>query len=537
MNDLNGDNPAPKYPLFHLKSRRFHLLLLLLTGFCMTSYMRSNLNVTMTCMINSTAVTLNDMAKTNFSHLVIHIPEQCRHANFKQGHINDYGGSLEWDSNQQKEMFKGTFWGSFATVLVSGYIADRISSKWLFQSAFAIYVLCTIIFPYIVFNFGFIAALGSRIVMGFGEGFVLPTINALVVPWYPATERSTVASIYTAGNQLAGLLGSPMAALLCSSRWKWPLVFYVCGIIGFIWSLLWMLTVSDTPSKCSHITEAEKLYLELNAPSKNTKKIKNSVPWRKIFGCRAVWAVFIAHYVISLISVLTQSYVPTYYKEVLYMKLEDNGLYTALPNFFLCSSKVLWGMAMDALRRHGLCSPTATCKISQWFSNISMAVIFLCLAFFVDCTRWKLGVFLMCLYGIGYSASISGFFTSLLSIAPMHTGTISSLAMLFGICGRMGAPDLVGFIRKHGTADEWKTIYITLAVMSLFCGIMFQILGSAQVQPWATETSHSCYDADASIADVAISKQKGCRKPLLKTQKPLGSDGNDLLLMKKKGDL
>lgn len=82
-------------------------------------------------------------------------------------------------------------------------------------------------------------------------------------------------------------------------------------------------------------------------------------------------------------------------------------------------------------------------------ANISMAVIFLCLAFFVDCTRWKLGVFLMCLYGIGYSASISGFFTSLLSIAPMHTGTISSLAMLFGICGRMGAPDLVGFIRKH----------------------------------------------------------------------------------------
>lgn len=62
------------------------------------------------------------------------------------------------------------------------------------------------------------------------QGGVLPTINALVAPWYPPAERSTAASFYTAGNQLAGVLGSPFAAALCASSWQWPSVFYACGM-------------------------------------------------------------------------------------------------------------------------------------------------------------------------------------------------------------------------------------------------------------------------------------------------------------------
>lgn len=74
---------------------------------------------------------------------------------------------------QQKEMFKGTFWGSFLTVLFSGYIADRTSPKWVFQTAFAIYLVTTVIFPFLVNYVGFEAALASRIIMGIGEVIIL----------------------------------------------------------------------------------------------------------------------------------------------------------------------------------------------------------------------------------------------------------------------------------------------------------------------------------------------------------------------------
>lgn len=532
MADKDAEDLPPKHPLFHPFSRRFHLLLLILAGFCMTSYMRSNLGVTMTCMVNSTAVALKNLQKIsqNGTGQVVGVPPQCRlNSNLTEGHINDYGGTLEWDNDHQKEMFKGTFWGSFITVLISGYIADRTSPKYAFQFGFTLYVVCTVVFPWLVTNVGFGAALASRIVMGIGEGFVLPTISALVAPWFPAVERSTAASIYTSGNQLAGFFGSPLAAYLCASSWKWPSVFYVCGIVGVIWSVLWCVTVSDTPSDCKCISEKERKYLEANIFKKPENREGVRVPWKAILTSGPVWAIFISQCAANFVVVLLQSYTPTYYKEVLYMKLTDNGLYGALPNLFLCTSKITWGMMMDRLKRKNILTPTQACKFSQWFSNITMAVVFLCLAFFVDCTRPGLAVVLMCLYGIAFSSTVSGFFTSLLSIAPMYAGTLSSLAMLFGIIGRITAPDLVGLVKKNGTVEEWRIIFITLAAVSMISGIAFGILGSAEIQPWAQPRSVIAVEQESLIIAKRAKQLQSSVRPLIKSD-ALSLDLDDVRL-------
>ncbi|PIO57694.1 hypothetical protein TELCIR_20886, partial [Teladorsagia circumcincta] len=44
--------------LFHPYSRRFYFLMLLATGFSCTTYMRIHLAITMTCMVNSTALAI-----------------------------------------------------------------------------------------------------------------------------------------------------------------------------------------------------------------------------------------------------------------------------------------------------------------------------------------------------------------------------------------------------------------------------------------------------------------------------------------------
>lgn len=57
----------------------------------MTSYMRSNLNVTMTCMINSTAVAMKYMEANSVNESNFYIPPECRRVDLSRGHINDYG--------------------------------------------------------------------------------------------------------------------------------------------------------------------------------------------------------------------------------------------------------------------------------------------------------------------------------------------------------------------------------------------------------------------------------------------------------------
>ena len=73
-------------------------MLLLMFGFFCASYMRSNIGMTMTCIINSTAVAIETtksheaLLSTNVSHL--EIPEQCQHEGIEEENgvvVNDYG--------------------------------------------------------------------------------------------------------------------------------------------------------------------------------------------------------------------------------------------------------------------------------------------------------------------------------------------------------------------------------------------------------------------------------------------------------------
>ncbi|KHJ81357.1 hypothetical protein OESDEN_18957 [Oesophagostomum dentatum] len=51
-----------RFPLFHPLSRRLHLLVLCMVGLFNSTYMNVNLAITMTCMVNSTAIALADEA-------------------------------------------------------------------------------------------------------------------------------------------------------------------------------------------------------------------------------------------------------------------------------------------------------------------------------------------------------------------------------------------------------------------------------------------------------------------------------------------
>lgn len=72
----------------------------------------------------------------------------------------------------------------------------------------------------------------TRVLMGTGQGLQKPAVSAFTARWIPTGERSTVISLYTAGNQLANIIGSPLNAWMCSEKQilgGWPLIFIVSG--------------------------------------------------------------------------------------------------------------------------------------------------------------------------------------------------------------------------------------------------------------------------------------------------------------------
>ncbi|ETN76989.1 hypothetical protein NECAME_00515 [Necator americanus] len=143
--------------------------------------------------------------------------------------VVDYGGTLIWSHQMQNFIFSGTFWGALLVVGPSTLVYHRCSPRLLLIAAVGLYIVSTVVTPLLAKRTGPTSVFMARVFMGFGEGFVIPSINALIANWFPVEEKSTVLALYTTGNQFAGAIGNPIAAAFCASSFGWPAVFYFIG--------------------------------------------------------------------------------------------------------------------------------------------------------------------------------------------------------------------------------------------------------------------------------------------------------------------
>ena len=72
--------------------------------------------------------------------------------------------------------------------------------------------------------------------------------------------------------------------------YDWPYVFYLYGILGLTWSLLWVITGSSTPMDSKMISGEERAYILNGLPKADVPK---EIPWKAIFTSAPIWALII----------------------------------------------------------------------------------------------------------------------------------------------------------------------------------------------------------------------------------------------------
>ncbi|KAI6206859.1 hypothetical protein M3Y94_00962200 [Aphelenchoides besseyi] len=534
--DVNKQNGTKHPSLFNPLSRRFHVLLLIMIGYFAMVYMRTNLGLAMTCMINTTAQVLKAKETAQLvatpqtlpllsaidlttEHNETSVSGCSRDTNAEAPIINDYGGSLEWDSQIQGLLFSASFYGSLLSLIPCGILVDRYSPRMLLQIAAIISILCTISLPYLANSWGYQAVFVCRFILGIGEGLILPSINKLVSMWIPTHELSTAASIYTNGNQMAGFVGFPLSALLCDSSFKWPAIFYVCSIIGVVWLVIWSLTITDTPQSCRLMSKKERVYLneqlQHHQTDDNKQAKREPIPYRAMLTSFPLWSLLLCTFTANIIVVLNQVYLPLFFKEVLVLGMFGNGIFSAAPNVSQLIVKMAWSMTMDRLKQKRL-SNTAACKISQGFSSVSVGALFVILAYVARCDRPFLSLLILCMITMCFSIAISGFYTSLLSLAPRYTGTLTSIAMMSGYLGRLVTPRIVPFFNKSGTMAEWRMVFYFMSATTLLSGLFFFAL-------WIRKPAKSGVELNRSHRKFASTKSKRSRWKFWKSKKLCGN--------------
>ncbi|XP_063425395.1 sialin-like isoform X2 [Mytilus trossulus] len=471
-----------------LGSCRFALAVLGFFGLLNMYAMLVNINVAIVCMVNRTSIYTIDNS-TVISNKASNCFRQKDHNFSDESSIR--GGELNWDPEIQGYVLGGFYWGYLITQMPAGWIATRYGGKMVTGLSMFVSLIFTLLTPFAA-RTSFIFAVIVRIVIGLSTGAVFPAMHSLLGNWVPPSERSKFTAMTYSGTQLGIVVTFALGSLMCAHGFAggWPSIFYVCGITSFIWLILWMWFVSDTPAEHKRISREEKEYIMglLADSTHDTKKKELQVPWLEIAKSMPNYAIVVSNITCDwgLYTLLT--YIPTYMNDVLKLDITTNGLFSSLPYIVFWATVFCGGWLADFFRSRKLMSTTNTRKVFDTVAKLGPASMLIGLGY-VDCSQTALAIVLVILAVSSAGFQYSGWVVNHIDIAPSYAGILlgisNSLASTTGII----SPIIVGAItEKSQTRAEWQIVFYIAAGMYIFGAIFYIIFASGELQPWAKES-------------------------------------------------
>ncbi|KAM6186547.1 sialin [Rhynchocyon petersi] len=468
---LQGSPRAEAVPV--CCSARYNLAVLAFFGFFIVYALRVNLSVALVDMINSTTTSAENTSNECPEHSV---PIKVPH--------NRTGKQYQWDAETQGWILGSFFYGYIITQIPGGYIASKVGGKLLLGFGILGTAVFTLFTP-LAADLGVGYLITVRTLEGLGEGVTFPAMHAMWSSWAPPLERSKLLSISYAGAQLGTVISLPLSGIICFYM-DWTYVFYLFGIVGIFWFILWIRLVSDKPETHTAISHSEKEYILSSL--RNQLSSQKSVPWIPMLKSLPLWAIVVAHFSYNWTFYTLLTLLPTYMKEILRFNVQENGLLSALPYFGCWLCMILSGQAADNLRAKWNFS---TICVRRVFSLIGMIgpAIFLVAAGFIGCNYSLAIVFLTISTTLGGFGS-SGFSINHLDIAPSFAGILLGITNTFATIPGMIGPVIAKSLTPHNTITEWQTVFCIAAAINVFGAIFFTLFGKGEVQTWALNNYH-----------------------------------------------
>uniref|UniRef100_A0A671XMT2 Solute carrier family 17 member 8 n=1 Tax=Sparus aurata TaxID=8175 RepID=A0A671XMT2_SPAAU len=329
-----------------------------------------------------------------------------------------------------------------------------------------------------------------RILQGLVEGVTYPACHGMWSKWAPPLERSRLATTSFCGSYAGAVIAMPLAGVLVQYV-GWPSVFYIYGVFGIIWYVMWLLLAYGSPAEHPTITEEERTYIETTIGETMrqlsvTEKFKT--PWRRFFTSMPVYAIIVANFCRSWTFYLLLISQPAYFEEVFGFPISKVGILSAVPHMVMTIVVPIGGQLADFLRSNKIMSTTNVRKLMNCGGFGMEATLLLVVGF--SHTRGVAISFLV--LAVGFSGfAISGFNVNHLDIAPRYASILMGISNGVGTLSGMVCPLIVGALTKNKTRLEWQNVFV-IASMVHYSGVIFYaIFASGEQQDWADPESTS----------------------------------------------
>jgi ACS family glucarate transporter-like MFS transporter len=227
-----------------------------------------------------------------------------------------------------------------------------------------------------------------RFCFGAGEAGAYPNASAVIGRWIPVAKRTRAWGTVWMTSQVGAAL-SPLLVVPIQVRYGWRAPFFVFGLLGVVWSVVWYAWFRDSPHEKAGVTEAELREIGLARVSQ-----PHGMPWAAALRIPALWrmAGIGACYVYAL--GFFQSWLQTYLVKGRGFT-EAALVLSSLTYIVGATANGLGGMAGDWLvRRRGLRDAR------RWIgtAGLGAAALFLTVAIFAPGGKLAL-IFLSLAYG------------------------------------------------------------------------------------------------------------------------------------------
>ncbi len=127
--------------------------------------------------------------------------------------------------------------------VVTGVLASKYSVKWILFAMALIWAVLQ--FPMLLGG-GAAILLVTRIVLGGAEGPATAMSLTSAQGWFEPARRALPSNLVAAGATLGPVIAAPLLAWVIAA-WGWRWAFGVLGVVGLVWTIVWLLLGADGP--------------------------------------------------------------------------------------------------------------------------------------------------------------------------------------------------------------------------------------------------------------------------------------------------
>jgi sugar phosphate permease len=356
-------------------------------------------------------------------------------------------------------IFSAFVWAYAIFQVPGGWLADKFGARAILMG---IVIYWSIMTGATALAFGFFSFWVIRFLFGIGEAGAFPSATRAMQLWYPRRERGFVQGITHSASRLGAAIAPPIVIFIMSYL-GWRAAFYICGVAGVLWAILWYLTYRNMPEEHPLVNRAELALIRGTDEQGNIKPAemetkRADVPWRTLLTSPNMWAIMCAYFTYVYCLWIFLSWLPSYLVEFRHFTLLKVGIFASLPLFAGVIGDTAGGLATD-----WILNKTRNTRLAR--RSVAIVGLLGCAVFIVPAALTADAyVAVYCLTGAMFflEFTIGPSWAVPMDAGGKYSGTVSGMMNMAGNIGGALSPTVFGFLVQYG---NWQAPFIVAAVL------------------------------------------------------------------------